>query len=125
MKYCNGEIDFTEEHMTDIATSAIHLLKERLDDDEFEDFIMEHDIEPSQLKFFELDYDRCPICNGKLEQETYYNGEDTGYYNYCERCGYNDYPEDLLEVTEDEESYDDFEESVILGKHPYLTPLDL
>lgn len=51
---------------------------------------------------------KCPICNGDLEQETYYSkmDEDTSYYNYCPNCGYDDYPdeyEDYYEYNEDEE----------------------
>ena len=34
----------------------------------------------------------CPHCNGKLEQETYYDyeNEDTSYYNLCPLCGWDD-----------------------------------
>lgn len=47
----------------------------------------------------------CPHCNAKLEQETYYDDVygDTGYYNICPLCGWNDYPEHLI-ATEPKES---------------------
>ena len=42
---------------------------------------------------------RCPICNAKLDQETYYDhdNEETSYYHFCDNCGWNDYPENLIE----------------------------
>lgn len=48
---------------------------------------------------------KCPICNEKLEQETYYSEiyEDTSYYNYCPNCGYDDYPDEY----EDCDEYDE------------------
>ena len=49
---------------------------------------------------------RCPICNTKLEQETYYDEvcEDTSYYNYCPECEWDDYPEYLiLKITSETE----------------------
>ena len=35
----------------------------------------------------------CPSCNAKLDQETYYDGMDTTYYNFCPECGWDDYDE--------------------------------
>ena len=48
---------------------------------------------------------KCPHCNGELEQETYYDyvSEDTSYYNFCPECGWNDYPDDLMEIAEEQE----------------------
>lgn len=42
---------------------------------------------------------KCPICNAELDQETYYDhtSEDTSYYNFCDNCGWDDYPEHLME----------------------------
>lgn len=47
---------------------------------------------------------KCPICNGDLEQETYYSEiyEDTSYYNYCPNCGYDDYPDEYEDEYESE-----------------------
>lgn len=41
---------------------------------------------------------KCPICNAELDQETYYDyiNEDTSYYNFCENCGWDDYPDEYL-----------------------------
>lgn len=38
---------------------------------------------------------KCPICGTELDQETYYDfvDEDTGYYNFCPKCEWNDHPE--------------------------------
>ena len=38
MRYFTTEIKFEEEHMAQIASNALHLLKANLDEDEFEDF---------------------------------------------------------------------------------------
>lgn len=40
---------------------------------------------------------KCPLCNANCEQETYYDEmyEDTGCYNYCPKCEWDDYPEHL------------------------------
>ena len=45
---------------------------------------------------------KCPICGKELEQETYYDEvtEDTSYYDFCPKCGYNNYPEYLSEREE-------------------------
>lgn len=107
MRYFNIEIDFTEEHMAQIATAALHLLKENLPEDEFEYFVKENDISEEQMKFFGLmETNRCPCCNGKLEQETYYDSinEDTSYYSYCTSCGWDDRPD---EDFDDSEAWED------------------
>lgn len=101
MNYFNRDIDFTEEHMTQIATESLCKLKEHMDEYEFEDFLIELDLDDSQREFLlgKEESDRCPCCNGELEQETYYNEayDDTCYYNYCNVCGWNDYPDYLYE----------------------------
>lgn len=45
---------------------------------------------------------KCPICGNELEQESYYDEviEDTLYYDFCPVCGYDNYPEYLLESEE-------------------------
>ena len=47
---------------------------------------------------------KCPLCNNKLEQETYYDdvNDDTSYFNYCEKCGWDDYPDYLHDVITNE-----------------------
>ncbi len=75
--------------------------KDRLIEDDCEEEFFEQEcyMEEHEKDFFELNEERCPCCNGKLEQETYYDDvfEDTSYYNYCTKCDWNDYPEHLKE----------------------------
>lgn len=52
MRYFVTEIDFEEEHMTQIASNALHLLKANTDKYEFKDFVEENDIDEEQMKFF-------------------------------------------------------------------------
>ena len=52
MRYFATEIKFEEEHMVQIASNALHLLKANLDEDEFEDFVSENDIDEEQMEFF-------------------------------------------------------------------------
>ena len=46
---------------------------------------------------------KCPICGAELDQDTYYNEEreETGYYDFCTKCNYDNYPESLLEKPEE------------------------
>jgi hypothetical protein len=80
------------------------LFKDRLLEEEVEEEFFEQEcyMEEHEKEFFELNEERCPCCNGKLEQETYYDDvlEDTSYYNYCTKCDWNDYPEYLKEESE-------------------------
>lgn len=50
---------------------------------------------------------KCPNCGTELDQEMYYDhiSEDSAYYNYCDKCGWDDYPYDYLnEIKEREEN---------------------
>lgn len=93
--YANIEIDFTVEHLVMIATNALEQLKELMDKDEFEEFLVDNEVTGYHRKFLlEEEINKCPHCKGELEQETYYDdvSEDTSYYNFCSECGWNDYP---------------------------------
>ena len=99
MKYANTEINFTEEHMTQIATAALHMLKANLDKYDFEEFIAEQDIDDEQLKFFGLDEEEekeftCSDCPYHWRDE--YDEYPSCHYNGDERyapCAYEEYEE--------------------------------
>lgn len=75
MRYFVTEIDFEEEHMTQIASNALHLLKANTDKYEFEDFVSENDIDEGQMKFFGF-----KRINGYyVEEEEDEEGEDDEY----------------------------------------------
>lgn len=84
MRYCNINIDFEEEHMVQIATAALSLLKENLSPDEFEEFLEENDISDSQREFFGLEE------NG---DDDYEDDDDYGWQDDSDR-GCKDCPPD-------------------------------
>lgn len=94
LPYANTEIDFTVEHLVQIASEALWRTREYMDKEDFEEFLEELDLTEEQREFLipkdeEEDRNTCKYCPyNYLDDDDVY---PSCHYNYddgdapCER----------------------------------------